>query len=400
MVLLYLSRRYDKSAVVGVIVAGREGDDPLSVLRRDACVIDRQRLDVFYIIVVRPLVVEIRAVVVFEHVLAVVIDLAVEHGEDLIFRLFTTCVESDLRMLFEVTLVLVFRQRAEHRAVEHMVTVDQVVVAVRVALSVHKQLAAFRVIAVKVHMQVLLVLIRRVHDGVIHDGVLDLQPAEEVVVGGVKLFEVLRESRQSVVAELVVDIVVYLDADDRKTRDQQENGNDPDDDDTRRGALLLRLSADVSLIAPVVAAVVIVFVVALVVLNARSSAGIVIIITVAVAVVSAVALRILLTGVAVVLTVVIVLRRASIVILRLRGRIIALLNVLTRAIGRLRRYVKVVLFLIVRVVAAVAESSAAILRLVGFGIIVVIVLIVHNVIKQGGGGIPRHRLLVIGWIIF
>ena len=286
MVLLYLSRRYDKSAVVGVIVAGREGDDPLSVLRRDACVIDRQRLDVFYIIVVRPLVVEIRAVVVFEYVLTVVIDLAVEHGKDLIFRLLTTCVESDLRMLFEVTLVLVFRQRAEHRAVEHMVTVDQIVVAVRVALSVHKQLAALRVVAVKVHMQILLVLIRRVHDGIINDSVLDLQPAEEVVVGGIQLLEVLRESRQSVVAELVVDIVVYLDADDRKTRDQQENGNDPDNDDTRRGALLLRLSADVSLIAPVVAAVVIVFVVALVVLNARSSAGIDIIIAVAVTVVS------------------------------------------------------------------------------------------------------------------
>ena len=69
-------------------------------------------------------------------------------------------IEMDDLVLVVIIDVIVLGQITEHGAVVHVVTVDQEMITVGITCSVHEQLAAFGVVAVKVGVQVLVVIIR------------------------------------------------------------------------------------------------------------------------------------------------------------------------------------------------------------------------------------------------
>ena len=172
---LFFDSTDDESTVLRMVVTGRERDDLLTVLRCDAGINGRQRLDVLYIVVVVRLIIEVLTLIVLEVGRIVrVIDLAVEDCEDFILALFETGIKIHDLVFVVIILVIILGEITEHRAVEHMMTVDQIVVAIGIAVRVHKQLAAFGIVAVKVLVQIFFRIVRRIHDRVVDDGVVDL----------------------------------------------------------------------------------------------------------------------------------------------------------------------------------------------------------------------------------
>ena len=226
-----------------MIVTGREGDDLLAVLRRDTRIDARERLDVLDIVVIALFIVEVAALIVLEGGVVVrVIDLAVEDREDLIIPLLESGVEMDDLVLVVIFGVVEFGQTAEHRAVEHMMTVDQVVQTVGIAVAVHEELAALGVVAVKVGVQIFVVIVLYIHDRIIDNGIVDLQPAEEVVVLRVQRLIVGRELLQLHMPLFVGIVVEQLGADDACT-DQEHDDRDDSDHDDPRACTLFRSSA-------------------------------------------------------------------------------------------------------------------------------------------------------------
>ena len=138
--------------------------------------------------------------------LADVIDLGIQHGEDLIVALLIAGVEPDDLVLVVILLLTELRQAAEHGAVAHMMAVDQRGAAVGGTVAVHEEHAALGIIAVEIHMEVGIVIAGSVHDGIVDHGVLDLQPAEEIGVALIQLI-VLPQG-----AGLLVDrVVLFID---------------------------------------------------------------------------------------------------------------------------------------------------------------------------------------------
>ena len=223
--LSFLSRANDEASVLRVVVTGREGDDPFAVLRCDARIKAGERFYVLHVVVVARLIVEVLALVVLEMGGVVrVIDLTVKDREDLIISLFKSGIEMDDLVLVVIIDVVVLGQITEHGAVVHVG-------------SVHEQLAAFGVVAVKVGMQVLIVIVRYVHHRVVDEGVVDLHPSEEVVVLRVQRLIVAGQLLQLHMTLLIGIRVEELDADDRGADEQQDDRDDSDNDDRRAGAL-------------------------------------------------------------------------------------------------------------------------------------------------------------------
>ena len=94
-------------------------------------------------------------------------------------------------VLVIIALLLVIRERVEHRPILHVVTVHDGVRAgeLRAALAVDKQRAAGVIGAVEQVVQVLIV-VRALSDGVIDDGVLAVKPAAHVAVLREKLVKI------------------------------------------------------------------------------------------------------------------------------------------------------------------------------------------------------------------
>ena len=222
-----------------MIVTGRERDDLLTVLRRDTRVDAGELLDILHIVVVTRFIVEVLTLIVLEMGGVIrVIDLAVEDCEYLIITLFESGVEVDDLVLVVIIDVIIFRQSAEHRTVEHVMTVDQIVHAVRITCRVHEQLAAFGVVAIKVGVQVFIVVTGYMHDRIIDDGIVDLDPTEKVVVSCIQRFIVGRELLQFHMSLFVGIVVEELGADDARTYQQHDDRDDSDHDDRGAGALL------------------------------------------------------------------------------------------------------------------------------------------------------------------
>ena len=167
-----------------------------------------------------------------------VIDLTVEDREDLIISLFKSGIEMNDLVLVIIIDIVVLGQITEHGAVVHMVAVDQEMITVGITCSVHEQLAAFGVVAVKVGMQVLVVIIRYMHHRVVDEGVVDLHPSEEVMVLRVQCLIVAGELLQLHMTLLIGIRVEELDTDDRGAYQQQDDRDHSDNDDHRTGALL------------------------------------------------------------------------------------------------------------------------------------------------------------------
>lgn len=257
----------------------------MTVLRCDAGINSRHRLDVLDIVVVVRLIVEVFTLIVLEVGRVVrVIDLAVEDREHLILALFETGIEIHDLVFVVIILVIILGEITEHRAVEHMMTVDQIVVAIGIAVRVHEQLAAFGIVAVKVLVQVFFRIVGRIHDRIVDDGVVDLQPAEEVMVLGVQLFIVTGELLQFGMSLFIGVRVEELDADDDSADQKHDDRNHSDDDDRRTGALFRSSAATIA---------------AVIITAARSSVAVIAIIVAAASAVIA-ALRALLTTSAVI----------------------------------------------------------------------------------------------------
>ena len=272
-----------------MVVTCGEGDDPLAVLRCDARIKAGERFYVLHVVVVARLIVEVLALVVLEMGGVVrVIDLTVKDREDLIICLFKSGVEMNDLVLVIIIDVVVLGQITEHGAVVHVVTVDQEMITVGITCSVHEQLAAFGVVAVKVGMQVLIVIVRYVHHRVVDEGVVDLHPSEEVVVLRVQRLIVAGQLLQLHMTLLIGIRVEELDADDRGADEQQDDRDDSDNDDRRAGALLRPPAAGsvavvIAVSGPSVVAVVIAVSAVGVALRTGLTASVVIIIVVALA---------------------------------------------------------------------------------------------------------------------
>ena len=332
--LSFLSRANDEASVLRVVVTGREGDDPFAVLRCDARIKAGERFYVLHVVVVARLIVEVLALVVLEMGGVVrVIDLTVKDREDLIISLFKSGIEMDDLVLVVIIDVVVLGQITEHGAVVHVVTVDQEMITVGITRSVHEQLAAFGVVAVKVGMQVLVVIIRYMHHRVVDEGVVDLHPSEEVVVLRVQRLIVGGELLQLHMTLLIGIRVEELDADDRGADEQQDDRDDSDNDDRRAGALFWSPAAgSVAVVIAVSGSSVIAVVIAVsavgVALRTRLTASVVIIIIVALT------RGILLTALTVITLTRGILLAASAVIALTRGGLLSTLAViaLTRRI--------------------------------------------------------------------
>ncbi len=269
-----------------MVVTGREGDDPLAVLRCDARIKAGERFYVLHVVVIARLIVKVLALVVLEMGGVVrVIDLTVEDREDLIISLFKSGIEMDDLVLVVIIDVVVLGQITEHGAVVHVVTVDQEMITVGITRSVHEQLAAFGVVAIKVGVQVLVVIIRYMHHRVVDEGVVDLHPTEEVVVLRVQRLIVGGEMLQLHMTLLIGIRVEELDADDRGADEQQDDRDHSDYDDRRAGALLPPAAGSVAVVIAVSGSSVIAVVIAVsavgVALRTGLTASVVIIIVVA-----------------------------------------------------------------------------------------------------------------------
>lgn len=222
-----------------MVVTGREGDDPLAELRCDTRIKGGERFYVLNVVVITRLIVEVLALVVLEMGGVVrIIDLTVEDREDLIISPFKSGIEMNDLVLVVIVDVVVLGQITEHGAVVHVVTVDQEMITVGITCSVHEQLAAFGVVAVKVGMQVLVVIIRYVHHRVVDESVVDLHPSEEVMVLCVQRLIVTGELLQFHMTLLIGIGVEELDADDRGAYEQHDDRDHSDNDDRRAGTLL------------------------------------------------------------------------------------------------------------------------------------------------------------------
>ena len=192
-----------------------------------------------HIVVVTRFIVEVLTLIVLEMGGVIrVIDLAVEDCEYLIITLFEARIKMDDLVLVVIIDVIIFRQSAEHRTVEHVMAVDQIVHAVRITCRVHEQLAAFGVVAVKVGVQVFIVVTGYMHDRIIDNGIVDLDPTEKVVVSCIQRFIVGRELLQFHMSLFVGIVVEELGADDARTYQQHDDRDDSDHDDRGAGALL------------------------------------------------------------------------------------------------------------------------------------------------------------------
>ena len=87
-------------------------------------------------------------------------------------------------MFFQIIIVLEIHQRAEHGAVFHMMAVNNGVSAgwVEGTSGIDKKHTADIIIAVEVLAQIVLRVIRGVHDGIVDIGAFNGKPADEILI--------------------------------------------------------------------------------------------------------------------------------------------------------------------------------------------------------------------------
>ena len=165
-----------------MIGAGHKGDELVAVGGGHAGVVERLVAEVRDGIVEIRLVHRVDELVEFEAVLVGVIDPVVEGGQHLIFALLVEGVELNRGVRLPVGFVLILHQGAEHAAVQHIVAVNQQVVAGCRAVGVDEGNAAEAVFPGKIRVEIFFRVGGGVHHRVVDGGAVDAQPAEQIVV--------------------------------------------------------------------------------------------------------------------------------------------------------------------------------------------------------------------------
>ena len=123
----------------------------------------------------------------FEIGVALFVDLVVKGGYDLIFLFFVKGAEGNHRIALPEILLLVFQQRAEHAAVQHVVGIDDAVAAFRVADCVNEGKPGEAVANLKIGVEIPLRFVGGVHDGVVDSGSRNGKPARKIGIFLVQL---------------------------------------------------------------------------------------------------------------------------------------------------------------------------------------------------------------------
>ena len=113
----------------------------------------------------------------FEIGVGFLIDLVVEGGHDLVFLFLVKGAEGNHLVALPEILLLVFQQRAEHAAVQHVVGIDDAVAAFRVAGCVNEGKPGEAVANLKIGVEIPLRFVGGVHDGVVDSGSRNGKPA-------------------------------------------------------------------------------------------------------------------------------------------------------------------------------------------------------------------------------
>ena len=116
-----------------------------------------------------------------------VIGFAHDHGKDFVHILAVDAVVADERVLLIITQLFVGLQVAEHGAVVHIVAVDDGIVGGLGLINAEIDVGDAPIVGLEVDIgAVVLIVILRLHDGVIQLGIGDLDPAGDIGVAQVK----------------------------------------------------------------------------------------------------------------------------------------------------------------------------------------------------------------------
>ena len=234
-----------------MVVARRKREDLIAELRRDAGVIDGFLLRVIDELIEDYLGIKRLVVVILKNACLVpVIVLAVHRGKYLVCPLFGHSIKVDQLVILIILFLLIFRQITEHGAVEHMMPIDDIVIAARYAFTVYEQHAALRVITVEIHMQVFLGIIRRIHDRIVYIRIVYINPAVIIMIHIIELL-ILRYAVIGIRGyinngrELIERLILFMISHDslyrHKSRKQQKSYEKDSQSDSHRSCLFLLL---------------------------------------------------------------------------------------------------------------------------------------------------------------
>ena len=165
----------DESCVVEIVGAGRKSDNV--VVNRDVNVRRNQRLHTPVVEMAGEIILRLE-----EHLVGVGLGVGGVGAEYLDLVVLDRGVEIHDGVLVVVFLIIIIAYRGEHRAVVHVVPVENCVLAGKVAIAgaVEEERAGSVIRPVDEPVQVIEVVLS-LHDGVVDNGVLRVQPADNVL---------------------------------------------------------------------------------------------------------------------------------------------------------------------------------------------------------------------------
>ena len=164
-----------------MVIAGRQGQQLVSVGNVDAGIVDRRRPDLPHIFVEDLLIGQIDVIIVAEHARFIFsVNTAVKGRHHLILPLFVAGVKTNKGVLPAKALIGIPGKLSKHGTVAHMVPVDQIEITVRGASFIDEGDAAEGIRAVKGAVEIVFRPVRGVHHRIIDGGPFNGEPTEKV----------------------------------------------------------------------------------------------------------------------------------------------------------------------------------------------------------------------------
>ena len=166
------------------VIAGRKGEQTVGRLDIHGGLDDGTLHDLFDVFIFSGVIVAVNEIVIIK---IGVIGFADHDGKDFVHILAVDAVVADERVLLIITQLLVGLQVAEHGAVVHIVAVDDGIVGGLGLINAEIDVGDAPIVGLEVDIgAVVLIVILRLHDGIIQLGIGDLDPAGDIGVAQVK----------------------------------------------------------------------------------------------------------------------------------------------------------------------------------------------------------------------
>ena len=166
------------------VIAGGKGEQTVGRLDIHGGLDDGTLHDLFDVFIFSGVIVAVNEIVIIK---IGVIGFADHDGKDFVHILAVDAVVADERVLLIITQLLVGLQVAEHGAVAHIVAVDDGIVGGLLLIDAEIDVGDAPIVGLEVDIgAVVLIVILRLHDGVIQLGIGDLDPAGDIGVAQVK----------------------------------------------------------------------------------------------------------------------------------------------------------------------------------------------------------------------